>query len=311
MQDHESEIKKKEVLYPPNNSYRVDTGGRLPSLRTTCNLQKVRDFHKKYYHLSNMMVTVSGRVNHERLLKIIETAEEEHLAEVPASFQRPFVSLHLKPMAESSEHRVVCPSDDESRGSVEISWFGHRPTDFQEKVAFDVLFDYMSNTPVSPLQREFVLIEKPLFMEKVVKEHLEDKTWDMERMGFLIGQSVKNELKKMEKHPATQLFGHMIGHQLYDENEDQLKTRMDEKYFTSPHVVVVGVPSEKMVEQVAKEEKTRLDKQRKELGKDGIKECGEKIQAAIKENTAKKPSAEVLNELIVRKLEEFDRFPVD
>ncbi|KAK6028144.1 hypothetical protein OSTOST_05817, partial [Ostertagia ostertagi] len=209
--------------------------------------------------------------------------------------------------------------------------FGHRPTDFQEKVAFDVLFDYMSNTPVSPLQREFVLIEKPLasqvsfhvteqttcliqlsfsgvptkrlddvskkFMEKVVKEHLEDKTWDMERMDG--------------KTSCNQLFGHMIGHQLYDENEDQLKTRMDEKYFTSPHVVVVGVPSEKMVEQVAKEEKTRLDKQRKELGKDGIKECGEKIQAAIKENTAKKPSAEVLNELIVRKLEEFDRFPVD
>ncbi|KAK6038441.1 peptidase M16 inactive domain protein [Cooperia oncophora] len=346
--------------------------------------RRVRDFHKKYYHLSNMMVTVAGRVNHERLLKIIETTEEvqalfsccdisiyphlffkEHLADIPASFQRPFISHQLKPMAESSEHSVVCPSDDESRGSVEISWFGHPPTDFKQKVAFDVLFDYMSNTPVSPLQREFVLIEKPLasqvsfhvteqttcliqlsfsgvpterleevskkFMEKVVKEHLEDSAWDMERMGFLIGQSVKNELKKMEKHPATQLFGHMIGHQLYDENDDQLKTRMDElelirrlrsepasfwsgivkKYFTSPHVVVLGIPSEKMVEQVAKEEKARLDEQRKKLGKDGIKQCGENIKTAIKENTAKKPSAEVLSELIVKKLEEFDRFPVD
>ncbi|XGW14328.1 hypothetical protein V3C99_000558 [Haemonchus contortus] len=371
MQDHESEMscimdrKKKEILYPPNNSYRVDTGGRLPSLRTTCNLEKVRDFHKKYYHLSNMMVTVSGRVDHERLLKIIEATEEEHLGDVPASFQRPFISLQVKPMAESSEHRVVCPSDDESRGSVEISWFGHRPTDFKEKVAFDVLFDYLSNTPVSPLQKEFVLIEKPLasqvsfhvaeqttcliqltfsgvptkrlddvskkFMEKIVKEHLEDKTWDMERMGFLIGQSVKNELKKMEKNPATQLFGHMIGHQLYDENDDQLKIRMDElellrrlrsepasfwsalvkKYFTKPHVVVVGVPSEKMVDQVAKEEKTRLDEQRKKLGQDGIKQCGEKIEAAVKENTAKQPTAELLSELIVKKLEQFDRFPVD
>ncbi|KAK5978375.1 hypothetical protein GCK32_003915, partial [Trichostrongylus colubriformis] len=327
--------------------------------------RRVRNFHKKYYHLSNMMVTVSGRVDHERLLKIIETTEEEHLSEIPASFQRPFMSHKLKPMAESSVHRVVCPSDDESRGSVEISWFGHRPTDFQEKVAFDVLFDYMSNTPVSPLQREFILIEKPLasqvyfhvseqttcliqltfsgvptkrlddvnrkFMEKVVKEHLEDKTWDMERMGFLFGQSVKNMLKEMEKNPATHLFGHMIGHQLYDENDDQLKTRMDElellrrlrseaasfwsglvkKYFTSPHVVVIGVPSEKMVDQVAKEEKNRLDQQCKKLGEEGIKRCGEKIEAAIKENTAKKPSAEVLKELIVKKLEQFDRFPVD
>lgn len=371
MQDHESEMssimdrKKKEILYPPHNSYRVDTGGRLASLRTTCNLERVRNFHKKYYHLSNMVVTVSGRVNHERLLDIIKNTEEEHLADIPASFPRPFISLRLKPPAESSEHKVVCPSDDESRGSVEISWFGYSPTDFQEKVAFDVLFDYMSNTPVSPLQKEFVLIEKPLasqvyfhvteqttaliqlsfsgvptkrldevtkkFMEKVVKEHLEDKAWDMERMGFIITQLVKNELKKMEKHPATQLFGHVIGHQLYDENDEQLKTRMNEldllrrlrsepasfwtglvkKYFTSPHVAVVGIPSEKMVDQITKEEKARLDAQRKKLGKEGIKKCGVKIEEAIKENTARKPSAELLDSLIVKKLEAFDRFPVD
>ncbi|KIH49058.1 hypothetical protein ANCDUO_20868, partial [Ancylostoma duodenale] len=243
----------------------------------------------------------------------------------------------------------------------------------------------------SPLQREFVLIDKPIasqvgfhvseqttcviqltfsgvpterlddvkkkFMDKIVKEHVEDKAWDMERMGFLIGQTVKNELKKMEKNPDTQLFGHMIGHQLYDNSEDDLKTRVDElelirrlrsepasfwsglvkkyftaphlfghmighqlydnseddlktrvdelelirrlrsepasfwsglvkKYFTAPHVAVVGIPSEKMVEQVAKEEKTRLEQQRKKLGKDGIKGCGEKICCAIKENTA-------------------------
>lgn len=96
---------------------------------------------------------------------------------------------------------------------------------------------------------------------------------------------------QMEKHPATQLFGHVIGHQLYDENDEQLKTRMNEvanhfyfrsnpfwntglllqldllrrlrsepasfwtglvkKYFTSPHVAVVGIPSEKMVDQVS------------------------------------------------------------
>ncbi|KAK5966566.1 hypothetical protein GCK32_016919, partial [Trichostrongylus colubriformis] len=38
--------------------------------------RRVRNFHKKYYHLSNMMVTVAGKVDHERLLKIIEATEE-------------------------------------------------------------------------------------------------------------------------------------------------------------------------------------------------------------------------------------------
>ncbi|KIH60042.1 peptidase, M16 family [Ancylostoma duodenale] len=82
MQDHESEMscimdrKKKEILYPPNNSYRVDTGGRLKNLRETCTADRVRDFHKKFYHLSNMMVIVSGRLDHERLLKIVGATEE-------------------------------------------------------------------------------------------------------------------------------------------------------------------------------------------------------------------------------------------
>ncbi|KIH50296.1 hypothetical protein ANCDUO_19622 [Ancylostoma duodenale] len=66
-----------------------------------------------------------------------------------------------------------------------------------------------------------------------------------------------------------------------------------------------------MIEQVANEEKARLEQQRRKLGKDGIKNCGEKICFAIKENTAQKPDAEILQELIVKKLEAFNRFPVD
>ncbi|KIH50295.1 hypothetical protein ANCDUO_19621 [Ancylostoma duodenale] len=65
-------------------------------------------------------------------------------------------------------------------------------------------------------------------MDKTVKEHVEDKAWDMERMGFLIEQAVKNELKKMEDNPDAQLFHHMIGHQLYGNSEQDLKTRLDE-----------------------------------------------------------------------------------
>ena len=32
----------------------------------------------------------------------------------------------------------------------------------------------------------------------------------------------------MEKHPDTELFGHMIGHQLYDDTEEHLKARVNE-----------------------------------------------------------------------------------
>ncbi|KJH48966.1 peptidase M16 inactive domain protein [Dictyocaulus viviparus] len=267
----------------------------------------VRDFHKRFYHLSNMMVVVAGRINHERLLRIIEATEEEHLPNNPPNFQRPF-SVDLKPPVESSEHRIVCPSDDESRGMVEICWFGYQPSEFQEKVALDVLFDYLSNTPVSPLQREFVLVEKPLASS--VNFHVTEQ---------------------MEKYPASELFGHMIGHQLYDTNDGHLKSRVNElelvrhlhlkpasfwsglvsKYLANPHIAIIGVPSVKMVTEVADGEKVRLEQQREKLGVDGVKRCGEEIEKAIKENTSKKASAELLNELIVERLESFDRFPVD
>ena len=98
----------------------------------------------------------------------------------------------------------------------------------------------------------------------------------------------------------------MIGHQLYGKNnEEAFRERINQiallkrlrqepaefwsnllkKYFDQPSVTIIGVPNEKMVEQIAEEEKKRLNEQKKRLGKEGIKQSGENIEAAIKENT--------------------------
>ncbi|KAL6725672.1 hypothetical protein Aduo_007708 [Ancylostoma duodenale] len=238
-QGHESEMsriidrKTKEIMYPPNNPYRVDVGGRPKNLRETCSLDRIRDFHKKYYHLSNMFIVVCGRVDHKRLLEIAEAAEEEHLHIVPASFRRPFSSCQLVLPPESSVHHVACPSDDECSGMVVISWLACEATNYEERVAFDVLFAYLSCSPVSPLQQKFVFIDTPLAsevgiyiceqitclmqlmfrgvptkrlndveakcMDEVIKEHLLDNTWDMKRIGDLITKIAKAELKKVKE----------------------------------------------------------------------------------------------------------------
>lgn len=46
----------------------------------------------------------------------------------------------------------------------------------------------------------------------------------------------------------------------------------------------MGVPSEKMVDEIAAAEKKRLGEQKKKLGAEGIKKCADTIEAAIKEN---------------------------
>ncbi|RCN51300.1 peptidase M16 inactive domain protein [Ancylostoma caninum] len=345
--------KRLEVLYPPNNPYRADVAGRLKNLRETCNLEKVRSFHRKFYHLSNMAITICGRLSHERLLRILEATEE-----------RPFSSVHLIPPSESTIHHVICPSDDESTGVVEISWFGCAATDFKQKAALRVLFDYLSSTSVSPLQQKFVLIDNPLssqavfsvnqqttcilnltfngvptsrldeveprFMDEIVTKHLDDQAWDMERMSFVIRQAAVSGMREMEKRPDMSLFFHMFGHQLYDDSVEHFATRVNEnelivglksqpasfwshlveRYFTRPHVTVVGVPSTKMVAEIAQEEAARLERQRQKLGSEGLKERAEKIRRAIEENS-RKPDEELLKDLSVNELEEFNRFPVD
>ncbi|ULT99399.1 hypothetical protein L3Y34_000613 [Caenorhabditis briggsae] len=370
MQDHESEMesimdrKTKEVIYPQHNPYAVDTGGRLKNLRESCSLQKVQDYHKKFYHLSNMVVTVCGIVNHEQLLDIMNEVENEHIVTNPDHFPKPF-NFTLPEIKESTVHKVECPTDDASRGAVEVAWFAHHPSDLDTHSSLHVLFDYMSNTSVSPLQKDFILLEDPLassvsfhiaegvkcdmrlnftgvpvekleqvvpkFFDKTICEHLEEANWDMERMGYLIDQSILNELVKLETNAPKDIISHMIGHQLFDnEDVELLKKRTNEvdflkklksepasywvqlikKYFTTPSATVIGVPDEELVDKIAKEEEERIEAQCKKLGEKGLEEHGKLLEQAIKENTANHPSAELLDQLIVKELEAFDRFPV-
>lgn len=88
MQDHESEMetivsfKTKELLYSKNSSYAANSGGKLQALRESCSNEKVRQYHKDYYHLKNILVSVCGIVDHTDLLKSIEPIEEQELSKV-------------------------------------------------------------------------------------------------------------------------------------------------------------------------------------------------------------------------------------
>ncbi|PAV90374.1 hypothetical protein WR25_25809 [Diploscapter pachys] len=370
MQDHESEmenivdVKLKELLFPPAHPYRVDTGGKLAFLRDSCSLQKVQDYHKRYYHLSNMLVSVCGQVPHQKLLSIMEKVEEEYLPRVPSDFTAPF-QMTAPELTDFKEEQVECPSDDASRGIVEIAWFTHDPNDLETCEAILILADYFTRTAVAPMQKDFVLLEEPLasgidmianeevkcrltisfqgvpveklkeckakLMSKTVPEYIKPESWDMDRMNSILDQEILNEQVKLETRVHKSLFGEIISHQLYDHGQEKLLVKRLNKvdtlqklkakpaeywaqlvqtYLTGPSATVIGLPSEALVEKVAKTEKARLNAQRKALGKKGLEEKKNEIEQAIWENTHKKPDADLLKKMIVEKLEEFDRFEV-
>uniref|UniRef100_A0A1I7XT12 Uncharacterized protein n=1 Tax=Heterorhabditis bacteriophora TaxID=37862 RepID=A0A1I7XT12_HETBA len=146
MQDHESEMesimerKRKEVMFPPNNPYAVDSGGRLKNLRETCTIDRVGIC---------LLISFTQIVNYS----------------VFRRFSVVFINNYLV----------------------------HR------------------------------------FMDKTVREHVDENSWDMERMGFLIDQNIMNELVKLETDAHNEIFGHMIGHQLFgNDNDESLKDRINE-----------------------------------------------------------------------------------
>ncbi|VDM43799.1 unnamed protein product [Toxocara canis] len=134
----------------------------------------------------------------------------------------------------------------------------------------------------------------------------------------------------METSGHDKIFELMIGHQIYGTDEEQLAERLDEvgilrrlqketasfwsdlvnSYLNGRYVCVVGKPSRKKIEEYAAAEEERLEKQREALGEAGLAECEERLQNAIEKNTALKPSAEVLRDLIVSKLEKFNTFEI-
>lgn len=368
MQDHESEMeeivsrKRKELFYPENCPYRVETGGRLGPLRTSCNNSAVRKFHSEFYHLDNMMIIVCGIIDHNKLLDVISDVEDGMLSRVPSSFQKPFTSK-IPLIEEGRDAVVLCPSDNEELGIVEISWAGPPATDLYRMRAFKVLFEYMEETAAAPLQQHFVQLADPFassvgfciieqttceiiltfsgvpvkklqqikerLFAKTFAQYSDEKSFDMQRLGFVIEKLIQTALEKMETGCHDKVFEMLIGHQLYGIDEDlpmrvnQIDTlrklagepasfwaNLIKCYFTDRCVCVVGQPSVHKVAQFAKIEKDRIECQRKKLGSQGLADCGEKVKKAVEMNTSKKPAPSMLSDLIVKDLEKFNSFDI-
>lgn len=115
--------KRRALLYPPWSGYAVNVGGLLENIRSSCSLSKIKDFHKQYYHLKNLFITVCGKINHNDLLAAIKPIEDRELNKIPINFERPFQSV-VPLITEERSAKIICPVDDETKGIVEIGWLG-------------------------------------------------------------------------------------------------------------------------------------------------------------------------------------------
>jgi len=161
-------LRNQRLLYPPTSAYRSETGGLMEALRVLT-VEQIREFHQYYYRPNNLQLIVTGKIQPDQLLHVLNTQVEPILIkhgqnQIPEGWKRPFLETPSKGGArleKSTTVHVEFPEKDESSGEVHISWVGPNTNDFLLQTALDVLGTYLADSAVSPLAKKFIEIDSP------------------------------------------------------------------------------------------------------------------------------------------------------
>ncbi|KAG2209536.1 hypothetical protein INT47_008380 [Mucor saturninus] len=161
--DDRLHLRMKRIMYPETCGYRSETGGLMERLREL-SVDKIRDYHKSYYRPDNLCLIITGKVDKDDLLKALEPVEESIIKKGPLpEMQRPWVSTGDFPdLKEDITETVLFADEDESMGSVLLAWNGPMCHNYLAQKELEVLNVYLTDSPVSVLQKEFVEIEDAL-----------------------------------------------------------------------------------------------------------------------------------------------------
>lgn len=250
-----------QTVYP-QCGYSAETGGRLHNLRNSTSNEKVRSYHKKLYRPDNLYVIITGQIDAEDVFKALEPVEQKILAkgELPP-LERPW-QTPVAPLPKSVDNKVVYPTDEEDCGMVYVAWRGPKATtEYNVLTACSVLLRYLTDTSVSPLQREFVEIENP-FASRVTYNIVEnseallyitfdnvpvgkingifpklkqvlariadgEEKLDMQRMGNVLERYILEGLSNLESNPHDDVAFHIIGDVLYSVCVEDFNTRLN------------------------------------------------------------------------------------
>lgn len=110
-----------------------------------------------------MTCIIAGQINIEEIISALAPLEEKIKSKsVKVPFVRPW-QTPVPPFEKSINKKVEYPADEEDCGIFTIGWRGPKCTAENIKLtSCSVLMRYLSDTSVSPLQREFVEVPDPL-----------------------------------------------------------------------------------------------------------------------------------------------------
>lgn len=95
------------------------SGGLPLDIIDSLNIEKVREYHQKYYKMENMVLTVIGTIPHEDVLRIMDKFEHDN-GFVKSNFIRPVFEIDPEPFTKNVVEVKV--ADRSSFGTVKICW---------------------------------------------------------------------------------------------------------------------------------------------------------------------------------------------
>ncbi|ORZ20228.1 Metalloenzyme, LuxS/M16 peptidase-like protein [Absidia repens] len=264
--DDRLHLRMKRIMYPENCGYRSETGGLMECLREL-SVEKIRSYHQSYYRPDNLCLIITGKVDESELLKALDPIEANITSKGPLpEMDRPWFKTGVFPdLSGDIEETVLFPDEDESMGTVLLAWNGPRCHEYLNLKALEVLNVYLTDSPVSVLQKEFVEIEDPLCTDvdfhvtdhlkttlmftassvpieemEELPEHffgtlrslIENQDIDMERMATVIDKELQKLLDNAETDAHDTTAGICIYDFLYgaDGGKDLVKSVKDHEY---------------------------------------------------------------------------------
>ncbi|KAJ5105494.1 hypothetical protein NUU61_002841 [Penicillium alfredii] len=155
------DLTARRLTYPHGVGFRYETGGMMEQLRVL-SAERIREFHREMYQPKNLCLIITGEVDQQNMLEILDKFEDTILDVIPSPdspFKRPWVDSEQAPPLEKSIIKTVeFPEEDESFGEIEIRFVGPDCTDPIQSGALNVALLYLAGSSASLLEN--IIVEK-------------------------------------------------------------------------------------------------------------------------------------------------------
>ncbi|KAK1127835.1 hypothetical protein K0M31_003327 [Melipona bicolor] len=254
-------VELSRAIFPGRCGYKSIVGGALKNLRESTTNEKVKQYHQEFYRPENLTIVITGQVKHADVFKALQIIEKKIISKGNRGlFKKPWQDS-VPPLTQSVDLDVYYPCDDEDNGVVDVAWRGPSPiTKMYDLIGCTLLLKYLTDTSVSPVQKEFVEIDDayasnvgysyckytvsvlylafesvpkskiPLVKDQLLKvlNDVYKKSIDMKRIRTVVHRRILEVLSSLENEPHDTIAHMLFGYALYGNTKEDLDQRTNQ-----------------------------------------------------------------------------------